>query len=230
MEPHAALDALVHHHILTGIVDRGHAPPLAELAASVAVSPSAIEDSLGRLGAAHGLVLHPGSTDVWIVHPFSLSPTATWVEAHDGRGWWAPCLWCATGIAALAAPRAAIHARLAGEAEAITIAIEDGHPRGDLLVHFALPPRDAWTNVVHFCSTVLPFRREADIDAWCARHRLPRGAAVPIAQVAELGRVWYGRHLDRDWRKWTVAEAQAIFEQVGLTDGFWRLPDQRGRF
>jgi hypothetical protein len=47
--------------------------------------------------------------------------------------------------------------------------------------------------------------------------------------VLDLGRVWYGRHLDRDWRKWTVPEAQAVFDQVGLTGDFWRLPGS-GRY
>ena len=95
--------------------------------------------------------------------------------------------------------------------------------REELLVHFARPPRDAWANVHHYCAMVLPFRSEADIDAWAARHRLPRGRTVPITQLAELAARWYGRHADPDWRKWTLAEAQAIFAGVGLTDDFWRL-------
>jgi hypothetical protein len=47
--------------------------------------------------------------------------------------------------------------------------------------------------------------------------------------MEELGRRWYGRHFDEDWVKWTPAEAQAVFDQVGLTGDHWRVPD-RDRF
>jgi hypothetical protein len=228
VEDPADLDALVHHFLVAGLVRDGSAPTAGEIAAMMSLPLDSIAESLRRLSDGHGLVLHPGTIDVWMVHPFSLSPTATWVDA-GGRGWWAPCIWCATGIAALAAPDATIHSRLGGEAEAIAIRLgERADP--EVVVHFPIPPREAWNNVVHYCATVLPFRRESEIDAWCARHRIPRGAAVPIGQVQVLGRVWYGRHMDRSWRKWTVAQARSIFEQVGLTDRFWHLPDEPGRF
>jgi hypothetical protein len=224
------LDARVHHGVLRAIVEDGHAPAAAELGDRLGVSVAEIDASLRRLHDGHGLVLHPGSTTVWIAHPFSLSPTATWV-ASAGGGWWAPCVWCAMGIVALAAPDATLHTRLGGEAEELRLAIRAGRPVGeDLVVHFALPPRDAWSNVIHYCATVLAFRSAADVDAWCVRHRLPRGAVVSMAQVVELGRAWYGKHLDPAWRKWTMQEAQVIFERVGLSGEFWRLPSSEGAF
>jgi hypothetical protein len=175
-------------------------------------------------------VLHPSTTDVWIAHPFSLSPTAVAV-ATETMTWWAPCLWCAGGIVALAAPNATIHTRLAGEIEPLEIRTREGElATEDLLVHFALPPRDAWANVVHWCSTVLPFRREDEVDGWCARHRLARGRTLPLRHVLRLGRAWYGRHLARDWVKWTTSEAREIFRSVGLTGEFWSLPETDERF
>ena len=69
-----------------------------------------------------------------------------------------------------------------------------------------------------------PFRAAADIDAWCARHRLPRGEAVSLATTRALAQKWYGKHRDRQWRKWSVDEAGEIFESVGLTGAFWALP------
>jgi hypothetical protein len=219
-----ALDSRVHHEVVTGIVKNGHAPSCTEMAATIGVTRDEVASSLARLHESHGLVLHPGTTDVWIAHPFSLSPTGVWVSAGE-KGWWAPCLWCATGISAIAARNADVHVRIGAEAESVTIGIRQGKIIDDnLLVHFALPPRFAWNNVVHYCAMVLPFRSEEDVDAWCARHRLPRGAVVPMRQVLDLGRAWYGRHLAIDWVKHTPKEAQAIFEKVGLTGDFWRLP------
>lgn len=168
-------------------------------------------------------MLDPHSGEPWVLHPFSLTPTRTWV-GHGERGWWAPCLWCAFGIVGLVGSNAAIHTRLGGEAEPITVHITAGEvAEHDLLVHFAVLPRDAWNNVHRFCSTVLAFRSEAQVDRWCACHALPRGEAMPIRQACELGRRWHARHADPDWAKWTGAQAAAIFGEVGLTSSFWRF-------
>jgi hypothetical protein len=211
--------ATVHHAIIKSFIDHGHAPAL----------PANAEPALHELAAQHGVVLHPGTTSIWIAHPFSASPTAVWVQARD-RGWWAPCMWCALGVCALAAPTATIHARYGGESEPVAIAVDDGHVDSTAVVHFAMPPRDAWNNVVHWCATVLPFRARADIDAWTTRHALPRGDVVDIARVMELARAWYGGHAREDWRKHTTREAQGIFTRVGLVGPHWQLPDRDDRF
>ena len=233
------MDGRVHHEVLSTFVRLGRPPSLDELSRALALSPEDATAALRRLHDGHGLVLHPGAADVWIAHPFSASPTAAWVAA-GARGWWAPCMWCASGIVALAAPTSTIHARYAGEHEAAAIEVRAGAASAsasaaspsasaasasdDLVVHFALPPRDAWRNVVHWCSTVLPFRNAADVDSWCERHGLPRGAVLPWTQVLALGRAGYGRPHDRDWRKHPLGAAQAIFDAGGHTRDFWRLP------
>ena len=215
---------------MRSIVARGYAPTVHELAQSIGAAEPTIEDALQRLEAGHGLVLHPGTLRIWIAHPFSLSPTAVWIATHE-RGWWAPCLWCAAGIVALCAPNATIHVRLGGEGEEVRIALHDGQLTSeDVLVHFSVPPREAWANVVHFCASILPFRSPCDVDGWCARHRIQRGAVMAVSQLLNLGRAWYGQHLDETWRKWTVGEASAIFAQCGLRDEFWSLPLSAGSF
>jgi hypothetical protein len=219
------LDSRVHHELLEGIVRTGHAPSVAALAGAVGVPSEEVALSLRRLHDGHALVLHPGTVDIWVAQPFSMSPTAVWVATGADRGFWAPCLWCAMGIVTLAAPTATIHVRLAGEAEETCIRIDEGRLVDDTpLVHFAIPARAAWSNVLHFCATVRPFRHEQDVDRWCARHGLPRGVCLPMAKVLELGRAWYGPYRAPDWRKWTAKEAQAIFANLGLTGDFWQLP------
>lgn len=228
------MDAALHHAILRTWVDHGYPPTPAELAATLGAAPAAVSAGLRRLADGHGVVLHPGRDAIWIAHPFAASPTPVYVERADGRGWWAPCVWCATGIVALAAPGtgAVIHARAGGEAVPLAIRIEAGRvvSASDACVHFPLPARDAWDNVVHWCATVQPFGAAHEVAPWAARHRLPVGSIVPIEQAVALGRAWYGHHLDADWHKWTVAEARAIFASVGLTDDIWRLPDREGAF
>lgn len=222
MHQSTQLTGPLHHAIITEIIRAGGAPSLEELAGALHLTPDALSSGLRQLEQEHGIVLHPGSFEPWIIHPFALSPTATWVESA-ACGFWAPCMWCALGIAALVGD-VAICTRLGGERESIEITVRGGRAdREDLLVHFARPPREAWANVHHYCAMVLPFRTAADIDAWAVRHRLPRGRAVPLAQLAELAVRWYGRHAAPDFRKWTRAEAQAIFAAVGLTGEFWNL-------
>jgi len=228
MAEHLAIDGRVHAAILRTVVERGFAPGVDELAAGLGVDAGAIAASLARLVDNHAVVLQPGRLEPWIVHPFALSPTTVWVEGRD-RGWWAPCMWCALGIGALVGD-ARIHARLGGEREAVTFTVRDGEVDGDGVVHFLRPPRDAWDNVVDWCANVQPFGSSADVDAWCARHGRRRGSVHPVAQVADLARRWYGRHLDPDWKKWTTAEAQEIFGAAGLAGEFWAVDTTSGRF
>jgi hypothetical protein len=61
------------------------------------------------------------------------------------------------------------------------------------------------------------------VDAWCADRGVGRGATMTIPQAWNLAQKWYGTRLEPDFRRPTREEAQAIFESVGLTGGFWRL-------
>jgi Alkylmercury lyase len=222
------LDTALHFHIVQGLLKDGFAPSELSLSKLADVEPAAVRAGLKRLEANHGIVCHPGTSTPWVVHPFSLTPTATWVQGSK-RGWWAPCIWCALGVATLACEDVTIHSRIGGEAADIDIHVKNGKVSEDQLVtHFSIPLQDAWRNVHRFCATVLPFRTESDVDAWSDNHDIPKGAVVPIAQVADLARIWYGKHADRDWKKWSVAETREIFARVGLTDRFWSLEGSAG--
>ena len=117
----------VHWAIIDAFIEHGRPPRL----------PTEAHPALLQLAADHGVVLHPGTTEIWIAHPFSASPTGVWVERRDdGRGWWAPCIWCAMGIVTLAAPDAVIHTRYGGEAEPAVIEVSAGAVRSDACIHF----------------------------------------------------------------------------------------------
>ena len=230
MSTHQPIDGVVHERMISGMIDAGSCPSAEELSTALDVPIPEIKASLGRLEENHSVVLHPHQCSVWMIHPFAASPSNTWVQQSE-RGWWAPCMWCALGVATLVGGQVTIHARIGGAAESVRVPIEDGHPKvTGLFTHFALPPKYAWDNVHHYCAMLLPFKTEQQIDAWSARHRLPRGEAVSIAQTAALARTWYGRHADPDYRKWTPGEAQKIFADVGLTGEFWELDSSSDRF
>jgi hypothetical protein len=88
----------------------------------------------------------------------------------------------------------------------------------------------AWNNVVHWCASVQPFRDAASAERWCHRHGYGLGELVPLDRVLALGRLWYGRHLAPDWRKWTNQEADGIFREAGLVGSFWALAQTNALF
>jgi hypothetical protein len=172
------LGSTIHHYLVRGLIDDGFAPDIGKLQELLEVDASTVKEALKRLEASHSIVCHPGRAVPWVIHPFSLSPTATWVQSAQ-RGWWAPCIWCALGVAALVGENVVIHSRVGGEAEDLDLHICDGAVREDSIVtHFAVPLRGAWDNVHHYCATVLPFRSEADVEAWSRRHAIPKGAVA----------------------------------------------------
>lgn len=221
----------LHYEIIREIVHTGACPSNAVLARRLNSPISEVERNLRVLADCHGIVLHPYALRPWVVHPFSLTPTLHWVEGNQ-RSWWAPCIWCALGVATIVSGRVNIHTRVGAEQEEVTISVQDGQPISaqELVVHFAIPPAQAWRNMHEHCSMVLPFRLPSDIPAWCARHGLPNGQAVPLLQVSKLAQRWYGLYLSRDWHKWSISEARQIFKEVGLTSNFWALEEQDGRF
>ena len=70
---------------------------------------------------------------------------------------------------------------------------------------------------------MLAFRSEAHVERWCRSRRIEKGGVLSLDQVSELARVWYADKLSPEWRRRTPAEAQALFEEIGLTGDFWRL-------
>ena len=221
---------LLHSTIARHFVDHGTAPSIAQLSAQLRCDAAAVAEALQALAAYHGVVLHPVSGEIWAMHPFSAAPTAFWVES-GGRGWWGNCAWCALGIVALLNADATITTTLGGESAQVVLDIRAGVVApGDWCVHFPIPMTRAWDNVTYTCSTMLVFESEAAVDAWCARHAMPRGDVQSLATVWAFARAWYGRHLDPAWTKWTTDEARALFDQFGLTGPIWALPATADRF
>jgi hypothetical protein len=176
------------------------------------------------------VVLQPHSDEVWVAHPFSAAPT-TFVVTAGTRRWWGTCAWCSLGVAHLAGGNAVIETRLGAVDEPTTIRIEDGKlVDADHVVHFPVPMRDVWTNVIYTCSVMLLFRSAGDVETWCAERGVARGDVRPIEQIWSFAAEWYSRHADPAWVKWSTREAAAIFERHGLTGPTWELGESSERF
>ncbi len=216
-------DEAVRGALTRAIARLGHAPGLGALANELSRPAADVARSLQRLADAHALLLHPGTTTPWVVHPFALSAGSCWVETARG-GYWANCLYCACGIAAAMRCDAHIHTRYGGEAQAVTFHVRNGAlvDTGDIF-HLSTPAARWWDNVIFACASFQPFRSRQDVDAWCERHGLPHGAVLSLPQLWNFARDWYGAYLDEPWKKRSRQEAQAVFRRHDLTGPFWDL-------
>ncbi|HZV69224.1 MAG TPA: alkylmercury lyase family protein [Saprospiraceae bacterium] len=201
----------------------GFAPDVDELAAGMFADPKRVEEGLHQLAEDHALVLHPDSSKIWVAHPFALFPTLFWVESGD-KQWWGNCAWCALGIAALAKEDTRIFTTIGGEEDRVIIEIrENDLMTNDLLVHFPIPAKRLWDNVLYTCANTLVFKTENQVDEWCQRHRVPKGEVHSMDRVWELSKLWYGYYLDDDWKRKTPEIAENIFREVGFSGEFWKM-------
>lgn len=213
----------VRTELTRAIAELGHAPSNDELANRAGLPTSVVEEALCALHGAHALLLHPGKTEPWAVHPFALSPGSCWVEAGD-KGYWANCVYCAFGIAAALGRDATIFTRLGGEREHVEIHVRDDDViEKELLFHLSTPPKAWWDNVIHACASFQPFRTEGDVDRWCERHALPKGAVVPLPTLWAFARDWYGDAISKPWRKRSTEEVREVFRRHGFTSPFWAV-------
>ncbi|MBX2822758.1 MAG: alkylmercury lyase family protein [Rhodothermaceae bacterium] len=220
----------LHYYILNHVVETGFAPSIAHLADQFGQTESAVRNALTALQAYHGVVLHPHNSEVWVIHPFSMAPT-NFLLRKDEMEWWGNCAWCSLGAASLLGGDVTITTTLGANSKQVQLRIKEGTLLDSgYYVHFPIPMTNAWDNVIFTCSTMLLFAEKADIETWSRRHNLPKGDIQPAEVILEFAKVWYGNHMRADWRKWTLAEAKAIFEQFNLTHRIWEMPDSEGRF
>ena len=220
----------LHYFIMQHIIDVGYAPKISDISNHYAVSSKTVVTVLNELQNNHVVVLHPKTSEVWVIHPFSNAPTNFWIESNRGS-WWGNCAWCSLGAAALINENLTITTTLGAEAKQVVIGVKDGIVQNNnLYIHFPVPMVEAWNNVIFTCSTMLFYESESEIDLWCERHGMNKGDVQPIRKIWDFSKVWYGNHLHPDWVKWTVDEAKQIFKRFGLVSDIWAMPDGASRF
>ena len=223
-------NSILHYTIIKFIIDRGYAPEVDELANLLKTTEDNIIAALRNLQDDHGIVLHPNSSKIWVIHPFSLAPTNFLVH-YENREWWGNCAWCSLGVAALVNRDVTITTTLGANGKQVDIQIKNGRVvETGLWIHFPIPMLNAWDNVIYTCSTMLVFENREEVAVWSRKHRIAEGDIQPITKIWEFAKVWYGNHLNLQWRKWTVAEARNIFEQFELIADIWKLPVSDTRF
>ena len=220
----------LHHFLITRIIDNGYAPDNITIANHFGTSKAEVVTALYRLQEYHGVVLHPNEPKVWVIHPFSLAPTNFYITSQKGQ-WWGNCAWCSLGVAALLQTNLTISTSIGAEQKSIKIHIQNGEVlEGSLLVHFPIPMKNAWDNVIYTCSNMLIFENKEQVKEWSRRHDIPEGDIQPLEKIWAFSKKWYGNHLNPNWVKWTAGEAKEIFKEFDLTHPVWDLETSQERF
>lgn len=172
-------NASLHAAIITFFLKHQRPPAVSEIATQFRCDEAQARSGLKALAKYHGAVLHPNSGEIWVAHPFSAAPT-TCVVRSGSRAWWGNCAWCSLGLAQLAGGTATIETRMGALDDFATIRIEDGKLLDtDYVVHFPIPMRNAWDNVIYTCSIMLCSATKRRWTPGARRGAFPKATFAP---------------------------------------------------
>ncbi|NND84538.1 MAG: hypothetical protein HKN46_05255, partial [Acidimicrobiia bacterium] len=120
------------HEVDAGVVARSGGWDIDEAAAA-----------LTSLHDQHRLVLHPGTTRVWMAHPFSGVDTG-YTATIGNRTWWANCAWDSLAILALLGEGIA---RGHGPRGRIRWTVADGTVEPEGWIHLVVPARRFYDDI-----------------------------------------------------------------------------------
>ncbi len=137
----------VRHFIYEHFVKTGQAPTIAQCVQALGSTVAEVKATYQRLAEGRALVLQ-GNGEILMAEPFSAVPTAFYVEVGS-HAWWGNCLWDALGIPAMLKEDARVITACGCCNDAMTLEIHNGElMNASGLIHFAIPPKDWWKDVV----------------------------------------------------------------------------------
>jgi hypothetical protein len=124
-------------------------PPTADgLAERMHVPAADIRASLERLAAGKAIVLQPHSREVLMANPLCAVPTPFRARTR-GQSFFGSCVWDALGILAMLSGEGSLDSSCACCGEAMTIDAAGGNVIAtDGIIHFAIPAKRWWENIV----------------------------------------------------------------------------------
>ena len=111
--------------IYRSFVETGRPPMPADLASEAHTPLAEVEAALKDLAGQDVIALIPGTTFVWLAHPFSAA-AAPYRVASGERSWDAICIWDALGILALVGCDGHVRARCPDCGEELTAEVREG--------------------------------------------------------------------------------------------------------
>ena len=147
MMNHESVDRDVRAHVYDTAMRTGLVPPAAAVAKALELATGEVLASFARLAEGRVLVLQRDSGEILMAAPFSAVPTPFVVEVR-GFAAYANCIWDGLGIAAALDEDASIRTSCGDCGTAMEVTIESRSVRGGGLVHFAVPARLWWQDIV----------------------------------------------------------------------------------
>jgi hypothetical protein len=149
---HAVPDATtnaVRVHVYESFVRRGRPPMPLETAAALGIEETEVTSALRRLHDEDVIVLMPGTSFVWLAHPFSALAAPFEVTAGDGR-WDAICIWDALGVLAVLESDGGVRTLCPDCAEPLELEVRDGAlMASDYVVQYGVPAARWYEDVAY---------------------------------------------------------------------------------
>ncbi|OOF93323.1 hypothetical protein ASPCADRAFT_407523 [Aspergillus carbonarius ITEM 5010] len=228
----------VRHKLFQFYLKECRPPTVMELAILCILSTAEIQQILDQLEDLHHIVQykHDGRspTPIAMAHPFSHLPT-TFVVAQGNRRWWANCIWCALGLAAMLSPlETTIMTRSGSIGQELELTIKNDHitctghggeqlnPH-DCRAHFSIPPGKWWKDVRFACGTIQMFATKAEALEWPQKYGFYSGEIMTLETLWSLSKAWYHDKHTYDYDRKTPAEVDALFNELGMISDFWKV-------
>ena len=143
-----AIDLDVRRHVYFSVVANGRPPTTDEVAAAFGVAEEDAASAYRRLHDAHALVLHPGSTEIWMANPFCFAPTPHRVRV-GGRTWTGTCCWDSLGIPGALHTDGHIATECACCGDVLELEVRGGQlvAGAHVLCHVLVPARRWWDDI-----------------------------------------------------------------------------------
>lgn len=130
------------------ILETGRVPLVAQLADRLSIAVEDVRAEFRRLQTLYAFALAPASDEILMAQPFSAVPTP-YVVRSGGLTFWANCAWDALAMPAWLGADASIDARCADCGGPMHFTFSAGTLDAPAaVIHFAVPPRRFWDNVV----------------------------------------------------------------------------------
>jgi hypothetical protein len=140
-------DQRVRFHVYDAVMRAGAPPSIEAVAAAMASDAGEVADAFRRLADAHVLVLQRDHNEILMAPPFSAVPTPFLVETPRVSAY-GNCIWDALGIAAMLRSDARIVTSCGDCGTAAEVFVDGGKVRGEGVMHFAVPARKWWDDIV----------------------------------------------------------------------------------
>jgi hypothetical protein len=141
------IDATVRAKVYDDTMRTGTPPGIAGVSRDLSMSRDRVVAAFKRLADAHVLVLQAGSGEVLMANPFSAVPTGFRVETASLSAY-GNCIWDALGIAAMLHSDVRVVTSCGDCGASADIAVEGNAVRGEGMLHFAIPARHWWDDIV----------------------------------------------------------------------------------